>query len=159
MLYFAYGSNMNLSQLRRRLNRDSIDPLVRAYLPDTRLIFPRISHSDWRGGVAGFEEAKGEKLWGAVFELHEREFLLLDEYEGYYGKNKENDYDRIQAVAVKDNGEKVKVTTYIANKMGEFDPSDYYLAAIVKGAELCGLPDEYIKWLKSIKTNGIKKPD
>lgn len=159
MLYFAYGSNMNLSQLRRRLNRDSIEPLYRAYLQDTRLIFPRTSHSDWRGGVAGFEEAKGERLWGAVFELHEREFLLLDEYEGYLGKGKENDYERIHTVAVRDDGEEIKVVTYKANKLGEFDPSEYYLAAIVKGAELCGLPEEYVERLKTIRTNGIKKPD
>ncbi|MDE1870496.1 MAG: hypothetical protein KGH71_05990 [Candidatus Micrarchaeota archaeon] len=50
MLSFSCGGSMNPSQLRRRLGHGSIEPLYMAYLPDTRLIFPRISHSDWRVG-------------------------------------------------------------------------------------------------------------
>ena len=43
VLYFAYGSNLLLSQIRDRLKDPDIKPLFIAFMKDKELIFPRES--------------------------------------------------------------------------------------------------------------------
>jgi len=79
MLYFAYGSNMNWQQMQERC------PSARffgvALLPDHKLAFTRKSIK--RGcGVADAVPTQGQKVWGVVYEVTDRDVIKLDKSEG-----------------------------------------------------------------------------
>ena len=151
-LYFAYGSNLLLSQIRERTGNKNLKPIFIAYIENAKLIFPRPSKNQ-KDGVASFEHSNNSKVWGAVFELNDEEIKRLNEYEGYEPGGKDNAYEQKEIEVVKLDGSKVKVVTYIANKLGNFKPSKQYMEKIIKGAKECGLPEEYIEELKKIEMN------
>jgi gamma-glutamylcyclotransferase (GGCT)/AIG2-like uncharacterized protein YtfP len=156
VLYFAYGSNLNLKQIRDRTKNFNLKPKFIAFLPDYKLIFPRESNRQG-GGVASIEKAEGREVWGAVFELNEQEKSRIDVAEGYSpNRNKDqNSYNLEEIEVKKKDGSKIKVITYIANKKGSFFPSQQYMNKIINGAIECNLPKEYIEKLKKIKTRKI----
>jgi gamma-glutamylcyclotransferase (GGCT)/AIG2-like uncharacterized protein YtfP len=93
MLYFAYGSNMDWTQMRER--RPSAQFVAVARLPEYRLAFTRRSIN--RGcGVSDVVADKKESVWGVVFDIQETDIALLDKSEGYQpGRKREaNSYVR-----------------------------------------------------------------
>jgi len=130
VLYFAYGTNLLISQIRERLEKPCLEPLFVAYLPNKTLIFPRVSQIQ-KGGVASFGNAQGKKLWGVVFELSEEGIKTLDRFEGYKNGRKTNSYERktVTVFDCKKNG--MNVITYEANKTGNFTPSNQYMSKII----------------------------
>jgi gamma-glutamylcyclotransferase len=147
--YFAYGSNLHLAQIRERLEDYVIAPLFVACLPNHKMNFPINSLSErWGGGVASFERAEGENLWGAVFEISDEQVKIMDGYETGYAHAK--------VFVSKENGEKISALTYVASKKGSFLPSNRYMKAIIGGARECELPQAYIEKLKKIRTNGVE---
>ena len=66
MIYFAYGSNLNPTQMAERCPGHR--SLGVARLPDHRLCFPRYSRT-WRCASAGFEASPGDVVWGALYEV------------------------------------------------------------------------------------------
>ena len=100
MLYFAYGSNLNLTQMKSRCPDSK--PLFKAYLHDYELIFTGKVRKI-RGGVATIRLSKGKEVFGAGYEISERDLSSLDRYEGY-----PDFYDRIT----------VKVFTQEGNSLG-----------------------------------------
>ncbi|MFA5358131.1 MAG: gamma-glutamylcyclotransferase [archaeon] len=155
--YFAYGGNLSLEELGGRVGR-KLKPLFAAYLPDSKLAFPRESKYQ-RGGVAGFVPAKGKKLWGAVFLLSIEEMEeKLDMHEGHYKDNKRSSaYLKEEVKIMREEGRELSAITYVAAKTGDYCPSKYYLDKMIKGAEECMLPKEYISELKKIKVCEEKK--
>src|SRR3990172_10463463 len=79
VLYFAYGSNLDLVRFRRRCPGAVV--IGRARLPDYQLAFTRYSRSE-RGGVADIVPQPGAVVWGALYEIDEACLGTLDEYEG-----------------------------------------------------------------------------
>ena len=153
VLYFAYGSNLSLAQIRERVNNSELKPLYNAYFPDKKLCFPRSSKLQ-KGGVASYEDQKNHNLWGAVFDLTADELSRIDLKEGYGGKGKDNSYERVE-ITVINNGTKISAFTYCANPKGTFTPSQDYMNKLIKGAKECKLPSDYIQELKEIQTNGM----
>ncbi len=80
MLYFAYGSNMDCAQMRRRC--PSAHFVGVAKLPDHSLAFSRKSTK--RGcGVADVVEKTGHDVWGVVYEIADpKDVSNLDRSEG-----------------------------------------------------------------------------
>ncbi len=159
-LYFAYGSNLLLSQIRERLKNPNLEPCFVAYSDNKKLFFPRETRNQ-KGGVASYTESQGHKLWGAVFDLTHEEITKLDIFEGYKDegykeREKNNSYNRIKITVTKIDGSKENTETYIATEQGIFLPSQYYIDKILRGGEECGLPKYYIEELKHIETNGIR---
>ncbi|MCX6800643.1 MAG: gamma-glutamylcyclotransferase [Candidatus Diapherotrites archaeon] len=154
--YFAYGGNLSLEELSGRVGRN-LKPLFAAYLPNSKLAFPRESTYQ-RGGTAGYVPCKGKKLWGAVFLLSREEIEeKLDMHEGYYKKNERGSaYTKMEVKIMREEGRELSAITYVANKTGNFHPSKYYLDKIIKGAKECKLPKEYIEELKKIKMEELK---
>ena len=151
--YFAYGSNMNLEQIRERTQNSNLQPSFIGYMKDKKLIFPRESKITWEGGVASYDHSDGDNLWGAVFLLTDEELKKIDPFEGYHGYGKSNAYEKIEnEEIIKENGKSIKITTYVANKVGNFLPSKKYRDWIIKGAKECKLPEEYIERLNEIQT-------
>ena len=128
MLYFAYGSNLNHIQMKRRC-KDSLY-LKKINLKDFKLTF----RSKYR--AADIEPKKNSIVQGGLFEISKSDEKKLDAYEDYpilykkfyfiyYGK---------------------KVMTYSMVKKSEFRfPTDRYLNIIKQGYKDCNLNIKYLK--------------
>jgi len=135
MLYFAYGSNLNHFQMKRRC-KDSIF-LKKYELKGYRLNF----RSKYR--AADIEKKNKSKVVGALFEISKSDEKKLDVYEDFpilYTKMYFKYYNK-------------KVMTYImVNKTKFRYPTEKYLNIIKKGYKDCNLNKKYLtNALKNIK--------
>ena len=134
MLYFAYGSNLNHFQMKRRC-KDSL--FIKKYkLEGFKLTF----RSKYR--AADIESKKNSIVPGGLFEISKKDEKKLDVYEDYprlykkfyffyYGK---------------------KVMTYTMVKKSPFRfPTKRYLNVVKKGYKDCGLDNKFLsQGLKAI---------
>ena len=148
MHYFAYGSNLEPEQMKRRCPGHTVVGL--AELRDHKITFPLTSH-DWGGGVASVGTAHAHSVWGMVFDLTDADLAALDRYEGYVGPgDQHNLYDRetvtVQLVRVDDGSfaRRLRPFIYVARASNPSPPSQRYLDAILRGAKHHKLPSEYI---------------
>tara|TARA_B100001057_G_scaffold222603_1_gene223005 strand:- start:253 stop:660 length:408 start_codon:yes stop_codon:yes gene_type:complete len=127
MLYFAYGSNLNHIQMKRRC-MDSLF-LKKIDLNNFRLTF----RSKYK--AADIEPKKNSKVLGGLFEISRSDEKKLDIYEDY-----PNLYIKYY---FSHNGK--KVMTYVMAKKTEFRfPSEKYLNIIKKGYKDCNLETTYL---------------
>ena len=128
MLYFAYGSNLNLFQMKRRC-KDSVF-LKKYELKGYRLNF----RSKYR--AADIEKSKNSVVPGALFEISKSDEKKLDVYEDYpilYKKLYFTYY-------------KKTVMTYIMVNKTEFRyPTERYLNVVKRGYKDCKLDVKYLK--------------
>lgn len=147
MFCFAYGSNLDPCQIRRRC--PSVQFLCVARLKNHRLAFDRKS-AKRQCGVANVVPTVAHDAWGVVYQLSATDFIQLDRDEGvnsgaYVRKNG-------QVVHRLGDDEPVKVAIYYANKQPHPPlPSVEYKNLIVGGAKFWRLPGEYIAELERIK--------
>ena len=81
MYYFAYGSNMNWQQMQRRCPSSQFVCVGR--LANYRFAIAR--HSQLRGcGTANIIAEKGSEVWGVVYDVSDRDLILLDRFEDGY---------------------------------------------------------------------------
>ncbi len=134
MLYFAYGSNLNHFQMKRRC-KDSLF-LKKYNFKGYRLNF----RSKYR--AADIEKKKNSVVQGALFEISKSDEKKLDVYEDYpilYKKIYFNYYNK-------------KVMTYIMNKKTPFRyPTEKYLNVIKRGYKDCKLNNKFL--IKALKLN------
>jgi gamma-glutamylcyclotransferase (GGCT)/AIG2-like uncharacterized protein YtfP len=127
MLYFAYGSNLNLFQMKRRC-KDSIF-LKKINLKDFRLTF----RSKYR--AADIESKKNSIVPGGLFDISKSDEKKLDVYEDYpilYKKFYFTYYGK-------------KVMTYSMVKKTPFRfPTERYLNVIKKGYVDCKLDKKFL---------------
>ena len=128
MLYFAYGSNLNHFQMKRRCKDSKF--LKKINLKGFRLTF----RSKYR--AADIESKKNSLVPGGLFEISKSDEKKLDVYEDfpilykkyyfkYYGKN---------------------VMTYIMVKKTNFSyPTEKYLNVVKRGYKDCNLDHTYLK--------------
>ena len=128
MLYFAYGSNLNHFQMKRRC-KDSVF-LKKINLKNFRLTF----RSKYR--AADIEPKNNSIVPGALFEISKSDEKKLDLYEDFptlYKKMYFNYYNK-------------KVMTYLMPKKTIFMyPTERYLNVIKQGYKDCGLDIKYLK--------------
>ena len=127
MLYFAYGSNLNLFQMKRRC-KDSV--FIKKYeLKGYRLNF----RSKYR--AADIEKSKNSLVPGALFEISKSDEKKLDVYEDFpvlYTKLYFSYYNK-------------KVMTYIMVNKTEFRyPTERYLNVVKRGYKDCKLNMKYL---------------
>ncbi|MFH0914181.1 MAG: gamma-glutamylcyclotransferase family protein [Chloroflexota bacterium] len=126
MNYFAYGSNLNLKQMKERC--PEAKPRFTATLPNHRLVFVGWSRQ-WRGGVVTIRPMRGEKVKGAVYQISEQCLKQVDKYEGY-----PTTYDRKTVTVFDEDGTPVEAVAYIMSaQREETPPSKEYLAVIQQG--------------------------
>ena len=127
MLYFAYGSNLNLLQMKRRC-KDSIF-LKKINLKDFRLTF----RSKYR--AADIESKKNSIVPGGLFDISKSDEKKLDVYEDYpslYRKFYFTYYGK-------------KVMTYTMVKKTPFRfPTERYLNVVKRGYKDCDLDNKYL---------------
>lgn len=141
--YFAYGSNLDPGQMKRRCPGHC--ELGRARLVEWKLFF-RGRSERWDGGaVATIESFPGAMVWGALFRLTDEDYRRLDTYEGFSGVgDPDNFYDQVTIVVLRPDGVSVEALTYRMRSDPPGLPSRRYLEKILAGAGHHGLPEEYI---------------
>ena len=126
MYYFAYGSDINRRQMQERCP-DS-EPMFVTTLRNYKLVFVGWSRR-WRGGTANIKPFRGEKAFGAIYEVSDRDLRQLDRCEGSPGS-----YNRLNVTVFDEDGEPIEAITYIkAVPSEETQPSKEYLAVIQQG--------------------------
>lgn len=153
--YFAYGSNLKLSEIRRTCSTAA--RRCRAVLPHYSLVFPRKS-IERECGVASIETCAGEQVWGGVYAIAKSERQALEKREGYKPNrpSSENAYVRQQLTVFEDGdpSKPLDVMTFIANRQPEPPlPGGEYLGIIIAGAAEWKLDAQYIARLKEVRTN------
>ena len=134
MLYFAYGSNLNHFQMKKRC-KDSVF-LKKINLKDFKLTF----RSKYR--AADIEYKKGSLVPGGMFEISKSDEKKLDVYEDY-----PNLYKKFYF-----NYQKKQIMTYtIVKKTSFMFPTENYLNTIKRGYKDCNLDNNYLK--RALKIN------
>ena len=128
MLYFAYGSNLNHFQMKRRC-KDSVY-LKKINLKDFRLTF----RSKFR--AADIERKKNNSVPGGLYEISKSDEKKLDIYEDFpllYKKMYFIHYGK-------------KIMTFIMTKKTEYRyPTKKYLNTIKQGYKDCNLDFYFLK--------------
>ncbi len=128
MLYFAYGSNLNHFQMKRRC-KDSVF-LKKINLSNFKLTF----RSKYR--AADIESKKNSTVPGALFEISKSDEKKLDVYEDYPVLYKKYYFTYYRK----------KVMTYTMTKKSLFTfPTKCYLNIIKKGYKDCNLNYNFLK--------------
>ena len=134
MLYFAYGSNLNHFQMKRRC-KDSIF-IKKINLKGYKLNF----RSKYR--AADIEKKKNSIVPGGLYEISKSDEKKLDVYEDFpilYKKMYFKYYNK-------------KVMTYIMNKKTKFRyPTERYLNVIKQGYKDCKLDNKFL--IKVLQSN------
>lgn len=152
ILYFAYGSNINLEQMAHRC-------------PDAQIVGPVTLENyelQFRGsGFATVAPKKGSTVHGLVWKLTPNCEQSLNRYEGY-----PRHYTK-QTVTVKDAaGNEIPVMVYIMAEpycRQPALPSPYYYRVIQRGFEANGLPvdslrDAWSRTIDEVWSGRIDKP-
>jgi len=130
--YFAYGSNMNTTQMKKRC--PNVEKLGKAVLYGYRFI---INSRD----VATIIESKNTFVEGGLYKVSDDCLSSLDRCEGV----KTNCYYRRKIELICQN-EKIKAVTYIATDQKEsMQPRNGYIKKIIQGTKEFDISEDYIK--------------
>ena len=97
MFYFAYGSNINRSQMNRRCSNQNPKFVTKGYLDGYKLVFDGYSSSR-NGLVADIRKADGFKLPFVIWEISNQDDInSLDRSEGFQiaRSPEDNSYNKI----------------------------------------------------------------
>lgn len=117
---FAYGSNINPEQMRRRCPSAVFERVF--VVQDFRLSFCGFSRV-WGGGVANVEPHKGSRVYGVIWLVSQDDLQKLDRFEGAPFC-----YARVTAIA---KGGTFEV--YVKHNTTPCEPSTAYVATILDG--------------------------
>ena len=130
MLYFAFGSNLNQKQMKRRC-KDS--KYIGCYsLKNYKLVFRNYFLG---GGVADIQKDKNSTVLGAIYKISKKDEKELDVYEDF-PKTYIKKYFKLL-------GKKV-MFYYMPKKTMHVPPSKRYLNLIIQGYKDCGYKNNYI---------------
>lgn len=124
MLYFAFGSNLNIAQMNRRC-------------PGSR-VFGAATVKNWRlefRGVADVVRKRGAKVRGGLWTVTADDVRKLDAYEGFPRL-----YTRREVVAIDATGTKRRAFLYVMRGGVISAPNPGYLGTILTGFRDFGLP-------------------
>ena len=128
MLYFAYGSNLNHFQMRKRCKDSKY--IKKFEIKDFRLTF-RSKH-----GVADIESKKNYFVQGGLYEISKSDEKKLDIYEDFPILYKKIYFDF--------NGEKIMAYTMVKKSLFIY-PSKRYLDVIKQGYKDCKLDSKFLE--------------
>tara|TARA_B100000029_G_C17482815_1_gene926147 strand:+ start:714 stop:1157 length:444 start_codon:yes stop_codon:yes gene_type:complete len=133
MLYFAYGSNLNHHQMKKRCKGSKY--LKKYTLNGYKLIF---SHKtkDTIYGHANIIKNKNSRVFGALWDINKKDESELDGYEGV-------DYDYYQKEYFYLRGKKVLV--YVQQVYFPKKPNSTYLHTIIDGYKDCNINVSLLK--------------
>lgn len=148
-LYFSYGFNMNLTEMRKKCPKAKVVGVgcVAGY----RLAF--FEHSVvWDSAMETIFPDPAAETWGVLYELNQSEWEELDCFEDVRmdGTGAYFHYP----VEVIDAGRQPKAANvYLKARWGTGGlPSAEYMNVVIAGAREQGLPEDYIQHLQSLET-------
>jgi len=146
MKYFAYGSNMSLSRLRKRV--PSAERLGVFNLEQHDLRFHKIS-KDGSGKCDAFQTEKpNDSVIGALFEIDRSEKPALDIVEEL-GCGYEEKLVKVQ----NDVGDVFEAVTYYAIRIDpSLKPYTWYLNHVIVGAKETNVPEQYLKDIQLVES-------
>jgi len=151
MLYFAYGSNLDWEEMKKRVPSSIF--YGKAKLENYRLDFTRKS-TNRSCGVADIIE-DNKDVWGVIYQFDEEDLGKLDKCEGYNPNRVKNAYRRIEKMVYLEGKKDQPMTVYtyevIDKEFGKYKPNKDYKNFIVTGAKFWKLPEEYIDFLEDIE--------
>jgi gamma-glutamylcyclotransferase len=153
MLIFAYGSNMNLNRLTKRV--PSAVKVTNAFLTGYKVVCNKISNDGSAKANIIKTDVPAELEWGVLFTIDSNEKTLLDKAEGL-GKG----YNEGTLTFFDESNNSYTAQVYLADSKSIDNtllPYDWYKEFIVTGAIQNKLPVEYISYLQSITC--IRDPD
>ena len=127
MLYFAYGSNLNHFQMRKRCKDSKY--IKKFEIKDFRLTFRS------RHGVADIESKKNYFVQGGLYEISKSDEKKLDIYEDFPILYKKIYFDF--------KGEKIMAYTMVKKSLFIY-PSKRYLDVIKQGYKDCKLDSKFL---------------
>ena len=144
MFYFAYGSNLDLMQMQ--LKCPDAQFVSTARLDGYKICFPRRSFVR-DCAVISIEPEAGESVWGALYEIEDRNLKRLDEREGYNPRRDREKNSRYRlTVQVESSDERsVSAAVYVAVPSENPGlPTPQYIGYLVASAAECGLPKSHM---------------
>jgi len=141
--YFAYGSNLWIEQMIRRVGRGCLDrPPKVVRLPDYRLAFNMQGSC---GAVFANIATPGAGVLGAIYYCDPAALAQLDKFEV--------GYDRILVQVLDRHGALLKAFAYVAQPeciSNQGLPAAEYVRRIVLGARQHGLSEDYIRQIEAL---------
>jgi len=133
-LYFAYGSNLDLTQMRRRC--PGARPVGPAVLDGYRIGFAGRSQLWGGGGVATLLKVHDDWVEGILYDLPLAELTILDRYEGHPVA-----YRRRLLRVEDEHGQRRRAQVYVKEAAIEAPPSPDYLGVIRRAYHRLGFDD------------------
>jgi hypothetical protein len=154
-LYFAYGSNMDSEQMKKRC--PNYKYIGKGFLSDHTIAFTRYSITR-NSSVADVIQKTGELVWGILYRLTEEDITRMDRHEGHpniyarktvtIDKVSNDHFAYNNAILPSNEYEKVSAEIYeVVNKEEQPNPSLEYLKHLLDGAFENFLPISYQKFL------------
>jgi gamma-glutamylcyclotransferase (GGCT)/AIG2-like uncharacterized protein YtfP len=134
--YFAYGSNMNHEQMKKRCENAKF--IERGYIENYDFVYDGYS-SYRKGAVGNIIPCEGSIVFGALWEISEDDLKNLDRYEGYPYV-----YNRKLMIVKDDKGLEYNAWVYLREPQEIGMPSKEYHDIVIMGAKECNLPEDYI---------------
>lgn len=145
MYYFAYGSNMDQTQMAERCPKVVL--IGSARLIGYRLAFTIFSPKR-NCGCADILMSSQDEVHGLLYSVTSKEMEALDRFEGH-----PNHYRQIQVTVNTQDGEVSAFSYEVVHKQDSLDPSKHYLHLITAAADLHNFPTSYRSMLSSIETS------
>lgn len=142
-LYFAFGSNLSITQMRRRC--PGCEPVAPALLRGRELGFAYRSQNFPPGGAADVVEAEGSEVWGALYRLTPTDLESLDRFEHVDNGG----YRRIEVEVELAQGPVTALCYEVADRLGfDIPPTTEYRQLMFEGSAEHGLPDLWTAFLE-----------
>lgn len=142
--YFSFGSNMKTEQMTYRC--PSAEKVGIGVLQNHEIVFNR-KGSYRPGGVASVQQQDGKRVYGVIWKISPSEFAELDKAEDLTA------YRRFEENIRTMDGKVYKCHIYKAIPQGIFEPDLDYLKLVVDASKEQGLPNEYLEYLESFRSN------
>ena len=143
MYHFAYGSNMNIFELKKYLCEKNFKIIGSGYLENFIFTY-RTFNNRKLSAKANIEKRKNSKVYGLIIKIH-KNCSKLDKKEGVH----KGLYYKHKNLYIKhcETNKKYNCFSYImcSDKILEYDnPSKKYRNKILSGAKIINLPNTYI---------------
>jgi len=149
--YFAYGSNLDPTQMRQRCPSSQF--LCRASLQDYTFGFTRWS-AYRQGGVIDIVVKPGAIVWGVLYHLAPEDLPKLDQAEGYELGRSQNAYQPISVQVWPENFPETAIAAFayevVDKKPGPILPADHYRQTVLAAAWFWRFPESYLQQLAAV---------
>ena len=155
LLYFAYGLNLNPSQMEMKCSKFEIVGIAR--LPGYKMDFFEYSPV-WDGAMETLVPDQETEVWGVLYRLTDYSWDELDNCEDAR-LDGTGAYFRYPAEIYSDDGITRLAMLYLKSRQGKAAPaSTEYMMQVLQGATVQGLPAAYIETLQAIATKPASYP-